>query len=72
MDKSLLETVCKSIYRSNREFEGLTPKSSSLPNGQTLLTFHKIITTSNGHSMDRILRVTVDASGKIMKTSTSR
>lgn len=72
MDKSLLETVCKTIYRSNREFEGLIPKSSSLPNGQSLLIFQTKVTTSNGRSMDRILRVTVDAHGKILKTSTSR
>ncbi len=72
MDKSLIDTVCKLVYRSNREFDGVSPKTSSLPDGQTLLTFQMKVTTSNGRSMDRILRVTVDAQGKILKTSTSR
>jgi hypothetical protein len=72
MDSKLVDLVCRQIYRQYKEFAGVRPSSSNLPNGASILVFHTSIKTANGKSLDRDLRVTVDAKGRIVKTSTSR
>ncbi len=72
MDSSLVNQVCKQVYRQYKEFSGARPSITSLPNGASTLVFHTAVETANGKTMNRELRVTVDARGRIVKTSTSR
>jgi hypothetical protein len=72
MDSKLVDLVCRQIYRQYKEFAGVRPSSSSLPNGNSILAFHAIVKTADGKSMGRDLRVTLDAKGRILKTTTSR
>ena len=72
MDTKLVDLVCRQIHRQYKEFAGVRPLSSSLPNGSSVLVFHANVKTADGKSMSRDLRVTVDARGRILKTTTSR
>lgn len=72
MDSNLIDLVCRQVYRQFKEFAGVHPSSSNLPNGASTLVFHTSVKTADGKSMGRDLRVTVDAKGRILKTTTSR
>jgi hypothetical protein len=72
MDTKIIDLICRQIYRQYKEFSGARPSSSNLPNGNSILVFHTNMKTADGKSMDRDLRVTVDAKGRILKTTTSR
>ena len=72
MDSKIMELVCRQIYRQFKEFAGVRPSVSNLPNGASLLVFHASGKTADGKNISRDLRVTVDPKGRILKTSTSR
>jgi hypothetical protein len=72
MDSQLIDLVCRQIYRQYREFNGVRPSISKLPTGVSILVFHVSAKTADGKNLERDLRVTVDAKGRILKTSTSR
>jgi hypothetical protein len=72
MDTKIIELVCRQIYRQYKEFTGVHPSSSNLPNGNSILAFHANAKTADGKSIGRDLRVTVDAKGRILKITTSR
>jgi len=78
MDQSLLQKVNREIYRKYPEFDGVNPVVQSSPVAQFsgkeqvyALTYHRIVVISNNRRMERVLRVSVSAQGKIQKVSTS-
>lgn len=72
MERKQLEAVCKQIYKKFPEVEGVQPSLSERPENQTLLVFKGSGMTADGHAIQRVIRVVVDAAGKIVKTTTSR
>ncbi len=77
MDSKILSVVCTQIYRRFPEIDGIRPKvqTQALPDqkGQNyLLVFRGAGVTSDGKSLPRIVRATVDDKGKILKVTTSR
>jgi hypothetical protein len=71
MDTIVLDSVCKQIYQKFPEFSGVRP--SIKQNGENqLLIFKTNQRTSDGLTIQRTVRVTVNLLGKIIKTTTSR
>lgn len=72
MDTKIVDLVSRQVYRQYKEFAGVRPSASNLPNGSFTLVYHATVKTPDGKNMGRDLRVTVDAKGRILKTTTSR
>ena len=81
MDAKALKSISTQIYRRFPEVAGIQPKvqtqsgsqiNSSSSSQTYLLTYRGTATASNGKSIPRIVRVTANAHGKILKVSTSR
>ena len=71
MDRSLLNSICNQVYRKFPETNGAQPKVTSRPEDQFLLVFKAAVTTADGRSLPRTVRVVADARGKIIKMTTS-
>lgn len=54
------------------DFANCQPKQKQLPNGNYQLSYSIAVTLSTGAQLQRIVRVQVSSTGKIMKISTSR
>ena len=72
MERQLLDTICAQIYRQFPEVNGSKPKIHTHGETQSLLIFQGKVTTGDGKTLSRTVRVVVDPSGKIVKTTTSR
>lgn len=81
MDEKLLRSITSQIYRQFPEIEGATPKVSLQPSYQAksssssasfLITYRRSVKSSSGKSISRIVRVTADSHGRILKVTTSR
>ena len=72
MDDSAKSHVCSAVYRQFPEVRGANPSTSSLPGGKYQFIFHGKGQTANGKIIDRVVRVTADENGKILKMTTSR
>jgi hypothetical protein len=72
MQKDLIDTICKDIYRQFPEVNGKKPKVRSQGSSHTLLIFHGAAETTDGHRIPRTVRVMVDSDGSITKVTTSR
>ncbi len=84
MDPKILKKIVSQIHKRYPEFAGCQPKihPQALPHDRSgesqtnyLLTFSSkaaAISAGGVKSMPRYLRVVVDASGKILKVTTSR
>jgi hypothetical protein len=72
MDRQLLSSICEQVYRKFPETAGTQPKVTSRSENEFLLVFKVSVTTADGKSLPRIVRAVADASGKIIKLSTSR
>jgi hypothetical protein len=71
MDNLVMDRVCKQVYQKFPEISGVRP--SSKQNGTDhILVFQSKQKTTDGHTINRTVRVTVNAQGKITKTTTSR
>jgi hypothetical protein len=72
MEQKIIAAVSREIYHSYPEVKGSHPEVR--PQGQTrsLLIFHGKAVTEDGKTINRTVRVVVDESGKIIKTTTSR
>jgi len=72
MDQKIIASVSSEVYHSFPEVKGSQPEIR--PQGQTrnLLIFHGKGVTEDGKTINRTVRVVVDANGKILKTTTSR
>lgn len=81
MDKESIDRISKKIYQKFPAVKGIAPKvqvrqdnesKSSNPGSTYTLSYHTKVTTSNNKKMPYWVRVVVDESGKIIKTTTSR
>jgi len=72
MDKKLLTSICNQVYSRFPEIKGSTPHVQ--PHGDTgqVLIFKGQGTAADGKSILRVVRVVVNADGKIGKITTSR
>lgn len=67
-----IDGICEQVYRRFPEVAGVKPRIKNQPGDQLLLTFQGSAKTVDGRSIQRIVRVVVNASGKIIKMTTSR
>jgi hypothetical protein len=72
MDRQILSSVCEQIYRRFPQVSGKRPTMQDRPDGQFLLIFKGSATTADGRAVPTTVRVVVNASGKIVKTTCSR
>lgn len=72
MDKSTLAAICKQVYRRFPEMDGRAPRVKAQGDDQVLLIFSTTVSSANGHSMAKTVRVVAGANGKILKMSESR
>jgi hypothetical protein len=76
MDPKIIQKVSSRIYRQFPEVAGAAPRCRSLstPSSTTgyVLTYQGKAAAAGGKSISRIVRVTVDENGKIIKITTSR
>ena len=72
MDSKLIEIINKQVYKKFPDFNGLKPALTSRPNDQVLLVYKASAVTADGHAMNRTVRVVADASGEVIKMSTSK
>ena len=71
MDQTLVASICSQVYQKFPEVRGIKPTVQLQGTGH-LLIFKGKAATADGKSMPRIVRVVVDADGKIGKMTTSR
>lgn len=71
MSSSVLNKVCKQVYRQFPEMAGVDPKVQPYAKEQFLLIFQVTKNTANGHSLSQVVRAVSDANGKIAKISIS-
>ncbi|HMN63138.1 MAG TPA: hypothetical protein PJ988_22415 [Anaerolinea sp.] len=71
MERSLFNSICSQVYRQFPETKGAQPKVTARPDEQYLLIFKAAVTTGDGRSLPRTIRVVADARGKIVKMTTS-
>lgn len=72
MEKSILQKVCKQVYSRHPEIRNAQPQISEQADGKFLLIFTGTAFGANGKPIPRIIRAVADASGKIVKISSSR
>jgi hypothetical protein len=79
MDDKVLKSISTTVFRNFPDVAGVKPqvrrKGTQNSNGSAstyLLTYRAKSRTADGKSITRIVRVTADVSGKIIKISTSR
>lgn len=65
-----------SVSKKRSQSKGLAPRSSrsggSERRGHYLLTFEKDVSLPGGHRMKRLVRVTMDESGEVIKLTSSK
>lgn len=72
MDRALLESICKQIYRRFPEVKGSQPKVRPYEASHSLLIFQGKGVAADGKSISHVVRVVVNQDGKIKKVTTSR
>lgn len=79
MDAKALKSISSQIYHRFPEVAGSQPKVQPQSGAQTggasqtfVITFRGTAIASNGKSIPRLVRVTANAQGKILKVTTSR
>ncbi len=72
MDAKTLKQICEKVYKKFPEVNGKNPTKHGQPNDCTLLIFKGTGTAPNGEKIPRVIRVTVNEQGKILKMTTSR
>lgn len=81
MEPKLIKLITKEVYRRFPDLEGSQPKvrHQAVPHAKSvpatpkyLLTYRGKATSANGRTIHRMVRVIADASGKILKITTSR
>lgn len=78
MDAKTLKSISSQIYRRFPEVAGNPPKvrlqtgsQNKAANQTFVITYRGTATTTNGKSIPRLVRVTANDQGKILKVSTS-
>ncbi len=83
LKKTQVDTIAQTVSRRYPELGGVAPQvrnqvvgassanAKSPAGGQDLLTFSGKAVTASGKSMPRVVRVTADANGRVLKIRTS-
>jgi hypothetical protein len=72
MEKSILHKVCQQVYSRHPEVRNTQPNITEQEDGKFLLVFTGTAFGANGKPIPRTIRAVVDASGKVVKLSSSR
>ena len=72
MNQAIIEKVNQEIYKQFPYLKECTPKVSSVENNNFQLIYMSEAKTENGFPIPLIVRVIVNADGKVIKLSTSR
>lgn len=72
MESHLIDTICKTVYKRYPEMNGKRPAVQAYSDTQILLLFKASVTTADGRSLPRTVRVVASKDGKISKITTSR
>lgn len=81
MDTKLIKSISSQVYQRFPELAGHQPKVIRQPSSKAkslsvstkyLLTYKGSVQAQNGTRIPRLVRVTADSNGKILKISTSR
>jgi hypothetical protein len=72
VDEQLLQKIQDLINKQYPYLNSQNPEIHLQPNGDTLLIFTGYAPTTDNHMLPLILRVVVDANGKVKKQTTSR
>ena len=72
MDRQVVSSICNQVSRKFPETSGVQPKITTRPDGQFLLVFKTSVTTADGLTLPRTVRVVAEAGGKIVKFTTSK
>jgi hypothetical protein len=72
MDRKLIDNINKQVYQKFPEVNGVKPVQTARPGEQVLLVYKGVGITADGRSIQRSVRVVSDASGKIIKMTTSK
>ncbi len=67
-----IKRISKSLAADYPAYQSVAPKVSGQSDGNYLLVYEKKEKTEDGLDLKRIVRVTVDSNGKILKISESR
>ncbi len=72
MDSGAKNRVCSSVYSQFPEVRGSNPTITTLPGDKFQLIFHGNVKASDGKTIERTVRVSAAADGRILKMTTSR
>jgi hypothetical protein len=72
MESKLIESINKQVYKKFPEVQGSNPTLTPRPGEQVLLVYKANVPTADGRTLERTVRVVADASGKIIKMTTSK
>ncbi len=72
MESNLIDAICKTVYKRFPEMNGKRPAVQNYTETQVLLLFKASVTTADGRSLPRTVRVVASKDGKINKITTSR
>ncbi len=72
MEREMITSICRQVYRRFPEMEGRAPKVKPQGESQVLLIFSTKVTTASGRTIEKTVRVVAGSSGKILKISESR
>jgi hypothetical protein len=70
--KQKVQSVNQTICQEYPDFKNIYPKVTETSDGNAVLVYEKKEKTADGIPIKLVLRVTVDANGRILKVSTSR
>ncbi len=70
--KQKVQNVNQTVYQEYSDFKNINPKVTETSDGNTVFIYEKKEKTADGIPIRLVLRVTVDANGRILKVSTSK
>ncbi len=75
LSKSQVDAICRQVYRRFPELDGARPRvktEGSDGRERYVLSFQRTVRTSDGASMRVNVRAVADASGRVVKMTSSR
>ncbi len=72
MNQQILASICEQVYRRFPEVAGSRPDVQDRPGSQYLLIFRGSAKSADGRSIAHTIRIMANATGRIVKVSSSR
>ncbi|MCX6054702.1 MAG: hypothetical protein NTZ74_07300 [Chloroflexi bacterium] len=72
MEENAKNKVCNIVYSQFPELRGENPSINPLPGDKFQLIFHGKAKAADGKIIPRIVRVSADKNGRVLKITTSR